>query len=179
MFSTLYNFFCVLFNLFWIILWIIKLAWKLVLVVYFFYGVLNIIFLIHKLCKYLEEEKHRELLSKPPSISTNAELIQENTFERIYSFNDTISIYSENSSRRSSEEFVVTSWDQSNQVRIERNLFWKIWWLFYIYRIQIMKMMDIYQHTGHKNAQEFHKDFPRSGLFVLCNTFIKSKLLYV
>ena len=152
MFSTLYNFFCVLFNLFWIILWIIKLAWKLVLVVYFFYGVLNIIFLIHKLCKYLEEEKHRELLSKPPSISTNAELIQENTFERIYSFNDTISIYSENSSRRSSEEFVVTSWDQSNQVRIERNLFWKIWWLFYIYRIQIMKMMDIYQHTGHKNA---------------------------
>ena len=28
-----------------------------------------------------------------------------------------------------------------------------------------MKMMDIYQHTGHKNAQEFYKDFPRSGLF--------------
>ena len=122
MFSTLYNFFCFLFYLFWIILWIIKLAWKLVLVVYFFYGVLNIIFLIHKLCKYLEEEKHRELLSKPPSISTNAELIHENTFESIYSFNDTISIYSEHSSRRSSEEFVVTSWDQSNQVR-EKSIF--------------------------------------------------------
>ena len=117
MFSTLYNFFCALFYLFWIILWIIKLAWKLVLVIYFFYGVLNIIFLFHKLCKYLEEVRDREMLPKPPRIVTNAELIRENSFERIYSFNDTISIYSENSSRRSSEEFVVTSWDQSNQVR--------------------------------------------------------------
>ena len=149
MFSTLYNFFCFLFNLFWIILWIIKLAWKLVLVVYFFYGVLNIIFLIHKLCKYLEEEKHRELLSKPPSISTNGELIRENTFERIYSFNDTVSIYSENSSRRSSEEFVVTSWDQSNQVR-EKSILISMAIFKNIYRIQIVKMMDIFQHTGHK-----------------------------
>ena len=88
-----------------------------VLVIYFFYGVLNIIFLFHKLCKYLEEVRDREMLPKPPRIVTNAELIRENSFERIYSFNDTISIYSENSSRRSSEEFVVTSWDQSNQVR--------------------------------------------------------------
>ena len=117
MFSSLYNFFWVLFNLFWIILWIIKLAWKLVLVIYFFYGVLNIIFLIHKLCKYLAEEKNREMLSKNPSISTNVELIRENSFEKIFSFNDTVSVYSEYSSRRSSEEFVVTSWDQSNQVR--------------------------------------------------------------
>ena len=53
-------------------------------------------------------------------------------------------------------------------IRLERNLFWKIWLLFYIYRIQIMKMMDIYQHTGHKNAQEFYKDFPRSDLDCLC-----------
>ena len=119
MFSTLYNFFRILFNTFWIILWIIKLAKKLVLVIYFFYGVLNIIFLIHKLCKYLEEEKHREMLLKSSSFSTNTELIRDNSFERIYSFNDTVSIYSENSSQRSSvgEEFVVTSWDRGNQVR--------------------------------------------------------------
>ena len=123
MFSTLYNFFCVLFNLFWIILWIIKLAWKLVLVIYFFYGVLNIIFLFHKLCKYLEEVRDCEMLSKPPRIATNTEVIRENSFERIYTFNDTVSIYSENSSRRSSEEFVVTSWDQSYQVR-EGDIHW-------------------------------------------------------
>ena len=131
MFSSLYNFFRILFNLFWIILWIIKLAWKLVLVIYFFYGVLSIIFLIHKLCKYLEEEKHREMLVKPPSFSTNTESIRDNSFERIYSFNDTVSIYSGNSSRRSSdsEQFVVTSWDQGNQVR-ELCIDWQIYNFF-------------------------------------------------
>ena len=136
MFSTLYNFFRILFNLFWIILWIIKLAWKLVLVIYFFYGVLNIIFLIHKLCKYLEEEKHREMLLKSSGFSTNTELIRDKSFERIYSFNDTVSVYSENSSQRSSdsEEFVVTSWDQGNQVR-ELCVHWQIYIfvLFYAY----------------------------------------------
>ena len=138
MFSTLYNFFWALFKLFWVILWILKLAWKLALAVCFFYGVLNIIFLIHKLCKYLEKEKHREMLKRHLSISINTEVMRENS----YSYTDNVSLYSVNSSRRSSEEFVVTSWDSHYQVRV-----------FFIFENICIRinMNDSFQNSDHED----------------------------
>ena len=129
MFSTLYNIIWLLFNLVWFALWTLKVIWKLGLIVYFCYGALNLTFLIHKLCKYVAEEhqKHRNhhnhhLYSEKHDNhhrSSDHAMVRDTPSHG--SLLDTASIYSDFSSRRSSEEFVVTSWD-SCQVRTHHGI---------------------------------------------------------
>ena len=137
MFSTLYNIIWLLFNLVWFALWTLKVIWKLGLIVYFCYGALNLVFLIHKLCKYVAEEHHNQRSQLRYSEKhDNHHRSSDHTMERDTpsqgSLLDTASVYSDFSSRRSSEEFVVTSWD-SCQVRTHEQT------LKYLFIIQVYR----------------------------------------
>ena len=107
MFSTLNNIFWILINLISILLWIVKLSWKLLIIICFIYGLLNLVFLMHRLCKYIARKHQEEAKVANHSQSQNV-IILDQTFESYNSFGES---NSEFSSRRSSQDFVVTSWD--------------------------------------------------------------------
>ena len=137
MFSTLYNIIWLLFNLVWFALWTLKVIWKLGLIVYFCYGALNLVFLIHKLCKYVAEEHHNQrsqlrYSEKHDNHHRSSDQAMERDTPGQGSLLDTASVYSDFSSRRSSEEFVVTSWD-SCQVRTHEQT------LKYLFIIQVYR----------------------------------------
>ena len=117
MFSTLYNIFWFLIYLISILLWIIKLGWKLLLIICFIYGLLNLVFLMHRLCKYVAKKHKEEAKVANHSHSQNVIILDQN-FETYNSFGES---NSEFSSRRSSQDFVVTSWDNF-QVTQNQNL---------------------------------------------------------
>ena len=79
------------------------------MVISFIYGGLKLVLLVHKLCKHLLEQ-HQLAKTTQSYIKLNPSLQTYN------SFNDTNSDFENNSSRRSSDSFVVTSW-QSLQVK--------------------------------------------------------------
>ena len=117
MFSALSKIFWLLFTLLKLAFWILKLAWYLVLLLSFCYGLLNLVIFIHKLCKYISEQHHQS-----KSKTTKSYINVQRTLTTYQSFDESNSVCSgiSNSSRRSSDGFVVTSWESIQVINVKQ-----------------------------------------------------------
>ena len=106
MFNTIYNLFSFVFNIFKLVIWILKISWKLIILLTFLHWFYFCLLKIHKTCKFILNFKKKKDKKKNQVIQNVQHSVHESsfnysTYEDDIHPDDSVSVVSSNSSKDS------------------------------------------------------------------------------